>query len=141
MKTYVGIIASTILANWGSHLYAEDIVVNRNIRAGHLISASDIQTPQSTNALRRATMMVGKEAARTLYKGQAVSDGDVRSPTLVTRNSIVAMTFTKGSMTIDAEGRALEDGSIGDRIRVMNLGSKRVTTMTVSGPESVKVKS
>lgn len=117
---------------------AEDIVAARNIRAGSVISAADIITPDDRNALRLAVDIIGMEARRAFYKGQPINQGELRTPTLIKRNSIVQMQFARGAMTISAEGRALENGGLGDRIRVMNLGSKRIVTVVVTGADSVR---
>lgn len=138
MNKYAGIIAGTLLASGAASAHAEDIVAASTIRAGAKISASDIATPTDREDLRRAMSFIGLEAARTLYKGQPLQMDDLRKPTLVKRNNIVQMTFNKGAMTILAEGRALDDGALGERIRVINLFSKRIVTVTVTGSDSVK---
>jgi len=140
MNKYAGIIAGSILASGLSAAHAEDVTAARPIRAGAIVSASDIATPNEREAMRRAARMIGMEAARTLYKGQSIDAEDLRQPTLIKRNAIVQMEFTKGPMTILAEGRALDKGGMGERIRVMNLLSKRVVTATVFGADLVKAK-
>lgn len=140
MKKYAGIIAGSILASGFSAAYAEDVTAARHIRAGAIVVASDIVTPKEHETMRRAADMIGMEATRTLYKGQPIDEDDLRPPTLVKRNAIVQMEFTKGPMTIMAEGRALDKGGMGERIRVMNLLSKRVVTATVFGADLVKAK-
>ncbi|MHA7873514.1 MAG: flagellar basal body P-ring formation chaperone FlgA, partial [Hyphococcus sp.] len=92
-------------------------------------------------AMRRAAGIIGMEAARTLYQGQPLREDLLRKPRLVKRNAVVHMAFSKGAMTINAEGRALDEGGLGDRIRVMNLSSKRVVVATITGADSVKAKS
>ncbi len=138
MKRFAGLIAGSILANGITPIAAEDVVAARNIRAGSIILATDIVTPKDQTALRRAANIVGLEAIRTFYKGQPFNENDLRTPTLVERNAIVQMEYIKGPMTISAEGRALDQGSMGDRIRVMNLFSKRVVTAVVTGIDNVK---
>lgn len=138
MKKFAGIIAMSILGTSIETAVAEDIVAARNIRAGSVISAADIITPDDRNALRLAVDIIGMEARRAFYKGQPINQGELRTPTLIKRNSIVQMQFARGAMTISAEGRALENGGLGDRIRVMNLGSKRIVTVVVTGADSVR---
>ena len=138
MKKFAGIIAGSILANGiPSTAFSEDIVVLKHIHVGTIISASDIVPPKSAAAMRRAAGLIGKETARTLYQGQPILDKDVRSPTLIKRNAIVQVEFNKGLMTILTEGRALDDGGLGSRIRVMNLSSKRIITTIVTSANTV----
>ncbi len=141
MKKFAGVIAGLVLANEGA-LAAEatDIIAAKHIRAGAILTASDISTPQDRESMRRAYNMIGLEAKRTYYRGQAIDEDDFKSPTLVARNAIVQMEFEKGPMIILAEGRALDKGSQGERIRVMNMVSKRIITATVTGADSVRAK-
>lgn len=137
MKKFAGLIAGSILSAGIPPAAAEDLVAVKHIRVGSIISAADIATPKSMEAMRRASKMIGQESARTLYQGQPIAENDVRAPTLVRRNAIVQMEFQKGMMTISTEGRALDDGGMGSRIRVMNLTSKRVITTIVTSPSTV----
>lgn len=140
MKKFAGLIAMSILGTTIETAVAEDIVAARNIRAGTVISASDIITPADRIALRRAVDIIGKEASRAFYKGQPIDETKLRAATLIKRNSIVQMEFARGAMTISAEGRALDNGALGESIRVMNLGSKRIVTVVVTGSDSVRAK-
>ena len=140
MKKFAGVIAGLVLANEGALAAATDIVAAKHIRAGTILTAADITTPQDRESMRRAYNMIGLEARRTYYRGQSIDEDDFQSPTLVARNAIVQMEFEKGPMIILAEGRALDRGSKGERIRVMNMLSKRVVTATVTGADSVKAK-
>jgi len=142
MNKFAGIIATSILASDMFNVAAaEDLLAARVIRAGDVITASDIVSPTDLTAMRRAVNIIGMEAVRTFYKGQPLDEKQMRKPTIVKRNAIVQMAFSQGAMTINAEGRALDQGGLGDRIRVMNLSSKRIVTATVSGPDSVQAKS
>lgn len=142
MKKFAGIIAGSILAgDLAGAAYAEELIAARNIRAGAVITAGDIASPEDTAAMRRAVNMIGKEAIRTFYQGQPLIEEDLRMPTVVKRNAIVQMEYAKGPMIISAEGRALDQGGVGERIRVMNLISKRVVTATIIGADSVRANS
>jgi len=136
MNKFSGLIAASILANTAA--VAEELVVSRNIPAGSIITATDIVTPDDRFALRRAVDIIGMETTRSLYKGQKINENELRTPTLISRNAIVQMEYIKGPMTISAEGRALDKGGLGDRVRVMNLVSKRIVTVIVTGADSVK---
>lgn len=140
MKKFAGLIAGMVLATEPSLAGDETITAARNIRAGSIIAASDLVTPADRDGMRRAFNLIGLEAVRTFYRGQPVNEEGLRKPTLVKRNMIVQMEFSKGAMTISAEGRALERGGLGERIRVMNLVSKRIVTATVSGEGNVRAK-
>ncbi len=142
MKKFAGIIATSILAgDFTGSAAAQDLIATRNIRAGEIIAAADIDAPSSREALRRAVAIIGMETSRAVYRGQTLDDGALRKPTLVERNAIVYMEYNSGPMTLSAEGRALDKGAMGERIRVMNLASKRVVTAIVTGTDSVRTSS
>ncbi len=136
MNKFAGLIAASILAN--TTATAEELLASKIIRAGSILSATDIVTPNNHEALRRAVDIIGMETTRTLYKGQAIDTVTLRTPTLIKRNAIVQMEYIKGPMKISAEGRALDKGGLGDRVRVMNLTSKRIVTVVITGTDSVK---
>lgn len=138
VSRFSGVIAAAILSSGYAPAAASEPVAARYIRAGEIIAAGDIETPQTVDALRRAAKLVGLEASRAIYKGQPLTGDALRKPTLVERNAIVAMEFVKGPLAIAAEGRALEQGGEGQRIRVMNLSSRRVVTAIVVGPNAVR---
>ncbi len=142
MNKFTGIIVTSILASdMMAGAAAEDIFAARNIRAGNALSAEDIVPPEERDAMRRAVKLIGMEAVRTIYRGQPLQETELRKPTLVKRNAIVQMEFAKGPMSISAEGRALDQGGMGDRIRVMNLASRRIVIATVTGTDNVRAKS
>ncbi|MFM7442840.1 MAG: flagellar basal body P-ring formation chaperone FlgA, partial [Tabrizicola sp.] len=60
--------------------------------------------------------------------------GDLGPPTLVERNQPVTLVYLSGGLAISTEGRALARGSVGDEVRVMNLGSRNTVTGRV-GPD------
>lgn len=140
MKKFTGLIAATILATGYAPTLADEPVAARNIRAGELLAAADIETPASESGLRQAADFIGKEAARSIYRGQRITEQDLRAPTLVARNAVVTMEFSKGRLSIATEGRALDPGAAGARIRVMNIVSRRVVSAVVVDPNTVRIK-
>ena len=74
-------------------------------------------------------MAIGQQTRFTIYEGRPVTASVLRAPQLVDRNQIVQLTYERGSLRIETEGRALSEGGAGDMIRVMNTASR----VTVSG--------
>ncbi|MBI1366974.1 MAG: flagellar basal body P-ring formation protein FlgA [Alphaproteobacteria bacterium] len=135
---FSGLIATAILAAGYSPAAGEEIVAARNIRAGETLLASDIETPDSESGLRQAATFIGREAAHSIYRGQPINAADLRAPTLVDRNAIVRMEFSKGALAMATQGRALDQGGLGDRIRVMNMASKRIVSAIVVATNTVR---
>ncbi|KIN74555.1 flagellar basal body P-ring formation chaperone FlgA [Sulfitobacter guttiformis] len=107
-------------------LFAETVVPSRTIRPNQIITeidvtfaAGDIETAYS-----RLSDVIGQEAYVALYAGRPIFMGDIGPPAVIDRNQIVGLRYRTNGITISTEGRALERGAVGDRIRVMNLGSR-----------------
>jgi len=123
---------------------AQEVVATRTLPAGTVLSRAHLDIPAGTmDAEAGKTMlqdMVGMEVRRAIYAGRAVKRSSLGPPTLVERNAIVSMEYRSGGLSIRTEGRALASGGRGERIRVMNLGSRRPVQSTVIGPSRVAVR-
>jgi flagellar basal body P-ring formation protein FlgA len=110
---------------------AENVVATRTIRAGSVIGPEDVTLVDAVlpGALSELSLAMGQEARTAIYAGRPVRPSDLGPPTLVQRNQLVPLIYRSGSLAISTEGRALARGSVGDVIRIMNLGSRT----TVSG--------
>jgi len=120
----------------------EAVLASRTIRPGDVIAPADVRlgpSPETAGALVSQEDAVGMIARRLLVSGQPIREGDVGPAALVRRNEHVAIFFERGMLSIRAEGRALSEGAVGERIRVMNLGSRQTLTGTVAADGSVEV--
>ena len=120
---------------------ADSIIAARTIRAKAVVAAADLAvSPDSVpGAIETRDDAVGLEARATIFAGRPLTAGDLTQPAVVERNGLVEMVYDQGGLTILAEGRALNRGAPGDRIRVMNLASRMTVTGTVAGPGRVSV--
>lgn len=120
-----------VLATFPSVSGADSVVALRTLPALSVVSEADITLVDAEidGALTELDLAVGQEVKTTVYAGRPLRPQDLGSPALVDRNQIVALIYRSGTLTIAAEGRALQRGAEGDVIRVMNLASKS----TVSG--------
>jgi flagellar basal body P-ring formation protein FlgA len=66
---------------------------------------------------------------------------DLIKPELVQRDQNVTLVFSTTGVHLTIAGKAVESGSAGDVISVMNLQSKRMIQGTVIGPGQVRVAS
>ncbi|MFB2532794.1 flagellar basal body P-ring formation chaperone FlgA [Paracoccus sp. p4-l81] len=112
------------------------LVARHMLRAGITITAEDIGpgTAAQPGALSDPAQAIGLETRVAVYAGRPIRAEDLRSPTMVDRNQIVALTYRRGGLTITAEGRALGRGGAGDTVRVMNTLSHS-TVQAVIGPD------
>ncbi|GMG83640.1 flagellar basal body P-ring formation chaperone FlgA [Paralimibaculum aggregatum] len=113
---------------------AAEVVAARTLRPGVVLAAPDLRGPEAT-----VQALVGLEVRRAIYAGRPVAPGDLGPQTLVRRNAIVQMLYASARLAIRTEGRALDGGGAGERIRVMNLASRQKVIAVVRGPGIVEV--
>lgn len=126
----------------GTEVLAESVVPTRTIRANAIIAEFDVTTKSAhvKNGFDRALDVIGQEAKTTLYAGRPILFDDVGPPALVTRNQIVLLRFETAGLVITTEGRSLERGGIGDRVRIMNMDSRATLFGQIRADGSVHVK-
>jgi len=117
---------------------AQAVVAAKTLRPGAAVADGDLVAGPDGTAGDVAAM-VGLEVRRAVYQGRAVTPADLGPPTLVKRNAIVRVIYRTGGLAIRTEGRALDDGGAGERVRVMNLASRQTVIGTVSAPGLVEV--
>lgn len=120
---------------------AASVSAARAIRAQTVISAADLSLDdaQIPGAVERIEDAAGKEARVTLYPGRPILESQIGPPAIVQRNQLVQMIYQRGALAISADGRALDRGGAGDRVRVMNLGSKQVVTGAIAEDGRIEV--
>lgn len=112
-------------------------VVTQNMRAGELIRESDVTYRRVDISRLHGTLildkdqLIGREAARTLVQGVPLRTDYVRVPPAARRGEEVTLRFAVRGLTLETSGRVLEDGQVGDTVRVMNNHSNAVISGTV----------
>ena len=121
--------------------FAESLVATRTIRAKTVITLEDLAlvSAELPGAIADPAGAIGLEARVAIYAGRPVRPGDLGPPTLVERNQMVTLVYLSGGLAISIEGRALARGSVGDAVRVMNLGSRNTVLGRVGPDGSVYV--
>ncbi len=113
---------------------AAEVVAARTLRPGLVLEARDLRGPEAAVA-----ELVGLEVRRAIYAERPVRPADLGPETLVRRNAMVTMLYRSGGLEIRTEGRALDEGGIGERVRVMNLTSRQSVPALVRGRGVVEV--
>ncbi len=122
-------------------------VLNRRVPKGGVITADDIDWVRlpamqvRRNIIVDQDRLLGKTPRRGLRAGQPIRNGDVQAPVVVAKGSLVTMTLKTRSMVLTSKGRAIENGAIGDTVRIMNTQSKTVIEAVVAGANRVTVSS
>ena len=131
-----------LIAVLAGEMAAADVVTpTRTLRPGTLITVQDLTIRDGVHvgAFDRITDVAGQEARVALYAGRPIPFDAIGPPAIVNRNQIVPMRFQAAGLSITTDGRAMERGGIGDRIRVMNLQSRATLFGLVQQDGSIKV--
>jgi flagella basal body P-ring formation protein FlgA len=120
-------------------------VLKNRIASGQVISRGDIEWLQvpanryGAGYIDRIEELVGQTPRRALAAGMPIRNADIGKPEAISKNGLVTMVAQAPGLTITTTGRAMENGSIGDVVQVMNLQSKRTVQATVTGINLVQV--
>jgi flagella basal body P-ring formation protein FlgA len=115
------------------------------VARGDVIAGNDITwTRVREDSLRRdvvtdTAQLIGYTPRQGLRPGQMISTADLQKPIAVQRGALVTMVLRYGSMHLSAQGHAVEQGSVGDSIRVTNTHSNLTVEGKVEGPNMVSV--
>ncbi len=124
---------------------ANVVVLSRTIARGALIKNGDLVTERRPRAqLDRDTIIdrahaIGLAARTTLRSGQPLLSTDLMKPELVQRNETVTLVYHMPGITLTVRGKAIESGTKGDVISVLNEQSKRTIQGVVVGPGRVVI--
>jgi flagellar basal body P-ring formation protein FlgA len=103
----------------------------RRMSAGEIISEADLQVvdlPHSqvaAFALLDDEKLLGMEVSRVLAQGRPVMEQSVRPPLIIDRGDKVEIRYRNGPMSLSAPGKALNDASKDEELRVVNLISNK----------------
>lgn len=120
-------------------------VLKSRITTGQVITRGDIEWLQvpanryGAGYIDRIEELVGQTPRRALAAGLPIRNADIGKPEAITKNGLVTMVAQAPGLTITTTGRAMEAGSVGDVVQVMNLQSKRTVQATVTGMNLVQV--
>ncbi len=120
-------------------------VLTRRIAPGEIIVDADIawmtvaRDRLGADAVTDLAALVGHTPRRAVAPNQPVRTRDIRTPVVVAKGGFVTIALKTSSMALTAQGRALEDGGLGEVIRVVNTASGRMVEATVAGNGLVTV--
>ena len=140
---------SDLLGTWSipvqAHLWREVWVAQSNLHRGDsLLAVNFTKEKRDALVLREAfqgTTMddASWELAENLAAGTPLMAHSVRMRPMVTRGNIVDAVVQDGTMVITAKVQALEDGLLGQSIRVRNIKSGREFRGKVQNEQSIQV--
>lgn len=109
-------------------------VASRALGRGEIVSDGDIMMARlNIGALPKDTILqeqrvFGRQTKKPISYGESFSKRKIEIPPLISTGSKVTVVYRKGALEASATGIALEDGLMGESIKVRNDSSKRVVT-------------
>jgi flagella basal body P-ring formation protein FlgA len=129
------------------HLYptVQIPVLSRQIGRGDVITTQDIawlklrQDAVRPSFIADPDLMIGMTARQNLRAGQPLSAGELQKSLAVQRGAIVTMLLNYRGMELIGQGRAVDQGAVGDVIHVVNTHSNLTVEGTVVSTNQVRV--
>lgn len=122
----------------------EAAVLTRNVERNEILKASDVAVERRPKAevgndAAPRDRAVGMQSRRPLRAGQPVKIADLAKPDLVQRDQSVTLIYETPGLYLTIRGKALENGTDGDVVSVLNLQSKRTVSGVVTGRGQISV--
>lgn len=117
----------------------------RKIGPGQIVSREDVHLLQEQSShLQRDVLTaeeeaIGKKAVRSIQAGQPISAQMLENPPVVKKGNRVMIVAGNEMIRVSTSGKVVEDGRVGEEVRVVNLSSGREIYATVKGPGVVEV--
>lgn len=122
----------------------ETAVLARSLERNDMIKSSDIlmerrpKVEVGPDGMTR-DRAIGMQARRQLRAGQALKGADIAKPDYVQRDQSVTLIYETAGVYLTVLGKALDSGTEGDIVNVMNLQSKRTVSGVVVGRGRVAI--
>jgi flagella basal body P-ring formation protein FlgA len=126
-------------------LFEEVLVSLRPIGRDRAILPEDVRIERrdigalGARPLSAKRQVAGKLAARNIGINEILTESVVAAPKVVERGNALTLIYETASLKIEAPGRALEDGRIGDVIPVKNPSSGKIVEGKIVDGRTVRV--
>jgi flagella basal body P-ring formation protein FlgA len=120
----------------------ETAVATHSLERGDILKNSDViveRRPKTEAGYDPAVRerAVGMQLRKSIRAGQPLKMADLTKPDLVQRDQNVTLIYEASGLYLTMRGKALDAGTEGDTVSIMNLQSKRTVQGTVTGPGQV----
>lgn len=118
-------------------------VLIRRVAPGDIVTAADVDwvdvraDQMGSDVAADEKQLIGMTPRRGVPVQTPVRLRDMQSQRVVAKGALVTITYQTARISLTAQGRALEDGGVGDVVRVINTQSNRTVHTTVAGPNIV----
>ncbi len=126
-------------------IYTDVITASHYLSKHHQIKAKDVQwvsrslstLPQ--DALSEIKAVLGKRMTIAINRGEVLRAGIVEEPPLVRRGDRVVLVLENHQVKVTTLGEAREEGRKGDRIKLVNLSTRREVSGRVLDEHTIQV--
>jgi flagella basal body P-ring formation protein FlgA len=121
-------------------------VLKSGLRNGDIIGATDIEwidmvaTSVQRDTITREDSLTGMTPQNIVHAGKPIKTTDLERPQIVARGENVILIFAEGPLVLSTKGKALQNGAIGDLVRVTNLNSSKTVDGYVTGSQEITVR-
>jgi len=127
-----------------AEIIKEVIVSSKNIDVNKVISIDDLEVESKniglfSNVFIDKNELLGKRAKRAILKGTLITADMVEKPPIIKQGDIITIVLESQSLRITAQGRAMENGVNGQKIKVVNTSSMREVLAQVIDEKTVRV--
>lgn len=111
--------------------------LNRRFDKNEVITKADITYLDiETSKLRTAYIttedrLLGRSPTRAIFKERPITESQIADTKVVTKNKQIALQYKNHSLTIATNGIAMEDGAIGESVRIKNANSNKIVRAKV----------
>jgi flagella basal body P-ring formation protein FlgA len=121
------------------------VVAVRSIPRGATVGPGDVALDRQTQLvsgkqrLTRLDEVIGQQTTQAIPAGRPLDREAIRSPVLVQRGEIVTVFARAAGVQVKAQGRARDEGSLGDVVEIESLLDRKRFLARVSGIQEVEV--
>jgi len=136
---------------WSLHVpvtisvFGDVLVAKRQLKKGSVLTHSDFKVKKYNLSelphgyIEHITSGAGMKLKRRVMAGAVITPSMLKKPRIVSRGQKVTIVAKIGNMHVRMEGKALAHGAAGERIRVMNIKSRKKLEGVITSKGEVKV--
>jgi len=114
-------------------------VLLRHVSEGQVVRAEDVSSTflpdrqLRNDVVSDASDLIGKTPRRGISAHRPIRASELTTPRLVEKGKTIELRYTTDYMSILGRGLALENGSLGETIRIKNVDSERTISARIVG--------
>ena len=101
------------------------------------IEASKLRNTYITSEDR----LIGRAPTRAIFKERPISENQIADAKVMTKNKMVSLRYKDNSLTIQTAGIAMEDGTLGQSVRIKNATSNKIVRARIINDGLAEVQS